>query len=242
MAFLTMKDPRPRPCARDGRWGYAGPTPGAPRRQAFGLIQRTNTRLATLGQPSADFAVRSFAGHPFHQQANAELGFKRTSRACSTSRTTRSSGHPRSAEGRGADDYDGDAVFYFPAAVQSACSRGRPGDGRQCSITSARRPCCPWLPVLRLPQIAALAITTRARKITTDNRVLFHRVANTLNYLDINTVIVSCGTCMDQLAEVPVRADFPRLPPARHPTVPATGALSSTGITGTSCTTSHCRR
>ncbi len=28
---------------------------------------------------------------------------------------------------------------------------------------------------------------------------LFHRVANTLNYLDIKTVVVSCGTCMDQL-------------------------------------------
>ena len=33
----------------------------------------------------------------------------------------------------------------------------------------------------------------------TDNRVLFHRVANTLNYLDIKTVVVSCGTCFDQL-------------------------------------------
>ena len=39
----------------------------------------------------------------------------------------------------------------------------------------------------------------RAEKIITDNRVLFHRVANTLNYLDIKTVVVSCGTCYDQL-------------------------------------------
>jgi Fe-S oxidoreductase len=39
----------------------------------------------------------------------------------------------------------------------------------------------------------------RAEKTITDNRVLFHRVANTLNYLDIRTVIVSCGTCYDQL-------------------------------------------
>ena len=35
----------------------------------------------------------------------------------------------------------------------------------------------------------------KAEKIITDNRVLFHRVANTLNYLDIKTVVVSCGTC-----------------------------------------------
>ena len=38
-----------------------------------------------------------------------------------------------------------------------------------------------------------------AEKMITDNRVLFHRVANTLNYLDIKTVVVSCGTCYDQL-------------------------------------------
>lgn len=39
----------------------------------------------------------------------------------------------------------------------------------------------------------------KAEKMITDNRVLFHRMANTLNYLDIKTVIVSCGTCMDSL-------------------------------------------
>jgi Fe-S oxidoreductase len=39
----------------------------------------------------------------------------------------------------------------------------------------------------------------KAEKMITDNRVLFHRVANTLNYLDIQTVVVSCGTCYDQL-------------------------------------------
>ncbi len=39
----------------------------------------------------------------------------------------------------------------------------------------------------------------KAEKIVGDNRVLFHRIANTLNYLDIKTVVVSCGTCMDSL-------------------------------------------
>ena len=38
-----------------------------------------------------------------------------------------------------------------------------------------------------------------AEKMITDNRVMFHRVATTLNYLDIKTVVVSCGTCYDQL-------------------------------------------
>ncbi len=49
----------------------------------------------------------------------------------------------------------------------------------------------------------------RADKITTDNRVLFHRVANTLNYLDIRTVVVSCGTCYDQLQGYKFEEIFP---------------------------------
>jgi Fe-S oxidoreductase len=49
----------------------------------------------------------------------------------------------------------------------------------------------------------------KAEKITTDNRVLFHRVANTLNYLDIRTVVVSCGTCYDQLQGYRFEEIFP---------------------------------
>ena len=49
----------------------------------------------------------------------------------------------------------------------------------------------------------------KAEKIITDNRVLFHRVANTLNYLDIRTVVVSCGTCYDQLAGYEFDKIFP---------------------------------
>ena len=49
----------------------------------------------------------------------------------------------------------------------------------------------------------------RAGKIITDNRVLLHRVANTLNYLDIGTVIVSCGTCQDQLEDYHFEEIFP---------------------------------
>ncbi|HMW21904.1 MAG TPA: (Fe-S)-binding protein, partial [Burkholderiaceae bacterium] len=49
----------------------------------------------------------------------------------------------------------------------------------------------------------------RAEQIITDNRVLFHRVANTLNYLDIKTVVVSCGTCYDQLQGYEFEKIFP---------------------------------
>ncbi|MBC5765360.1 DUF3683 domain-containing protein [Ramlibacter albus] len=49
----------------------------------------------------------------------------------------------------------------------------------------------------------------KAEKMITDNRVLFHRVANTLNYLDIKTVVVSCGTCYDQLSGYEFDKIFP---------------------------------
>ena len=49
----------------------------------------------------------------------------------------------------------------------------------------------------------------KAEKMITDNRVLFHRLATTLNYLDIKTVVVSCGTCYDQLAGYEFEKIFP---------------------------------
>ncbi|MBR7791557.1 FAD/FMN-binding oxidoreductase [Undibacterium sp. FT147W] len=49
----------------------------------------------------------------------------------------------------------------------------------------------------------------KAEKMMTDNRVLFHRMANTLNYLDIKTVVVSCGTCYDQLETYEFEKIFP---------------------------------
>jgi len=51
--------------------------------------------------------------------------------------------------------------------------------------------------------------TDKGKAITVENRVLFHRVANTLNYLDINTVLVSCGTCLDQLQSYEFKKIFP---------------------------------
>lgn len=48
-----------------------------------------------------------------------------------------------------------------------------------------------------------------ADKIVTENRVLFHRIANTLNYLDIKTVLVSCGTCFKQLHDYHFEEIFP---------------------------------
>ncbi len=49
----------------------------------------------------------------------------------------------------------------------------------------------------------------KGNSISTANQILFHRMANTLNYMDIKTVIVSCGTCMDQLLKYQFESIFP---------------------------------
>ena len=73
--------------------------------------------------------------------------------------------------------------------------------GAQCVLPPGYL-CCGY------PQTAA-GNRDKGQEIITDNRVLFHRVANTLNYLDIKTVIVSCGTCMDQLQKYEFEKIFP---------------------------------
>ncbi len=52
----------------------------------------------------------------------------------------------------------------------------------------------------------------RGDKITYDNRVLFHRIRNALSYLDFEAVIVSCGTCYDQLVRYQLEQVFPDAP------------------------------
>jgi Fe-S oxidoreductase len=49
-------------------------------------------------------------------------------------------------------------------------------------------------------------------QITYDNRVLFHRLKNALSYLDFEAVIVSCGTCYDQLERYHLKEVFEDAP------------------------------
>src|SRR5450759_170569 len=96
---------------------------------------------------------------------------------------------------------ESEAVFYFPGCgserlfsqVGLATQAMLYAIGAQCVLPPGYL-CCGY------PQTAA-GEEDEGRRIITDNRVLFHRVAHTLNYLDIKTVIVSCGTCMDQLQQ-----------------------------------------
>ena len=104
---------------------------------------------------------------------------------------------------------ESDAVFYFPGCgserlfsqVGLATQAMLYHIGAQCVLPPGYL-CCGY------PQTSA-GNEDKGREIITDNRVLFHRVANTLNYLDIKTVLVSCGTCMDQLQKYEFEKIFP---------------------------------
>jgi Fe-S oxidoreductase len=104
---------------------------------------------------------------------------------------------------------DSDAVFYFPGCgserlfsqVGLATQAMLYEVGAQCVLPPGYL-CCGY------PQTAA-GEEERGERIITANRVLFHRLAHTLNYLDIRTVIVSCGTCLDQLEKYEFDKIFP---------------------------------
>ncbi|HEX7013852.1 MAG TPA: FAD/FMN-binding oxidoreductase [Steroidobacteraceae bacterium] len=94
---------------------------------------------------------------------------------------------------------DSEAVFYFPGCgserLFSQVGLATQAMLWQAGVQAVLPPgylCCGY------PQRGAGQFD-KAEKLITDNRVLLHRLANTLNYLDIKTVVVSCGTCYDQL-------------------------------------------
>ncbi|HHJ81214.1 MAG TPA: (Fe-S)-binding protein, partial [Candidatus Tenderia electrophaga] len=104
---------------------------------------------------------------------------------------------------------ESDAVFYFPGCgSERLFSEVGLATMAMLYETGAQTVLPPGYLCCGYPQTSA-GDKAKGSKITTDNRVLFHRVANTLNYLDIKTVVVSCGTCMDQLMKYQFDKIFP---------------------------------
>jgi FAD/FMN-containing dehydrogenase/Fe-S oxidoreductase len=104
---------------------------------------------------------------------------------------------------------DSEAVFYFPGCGSERLF-GQVGLATQALLYHVGSQCVlpPGYLCCGYPQTAA-GRADKGEQITIQNRVLFHRVANTLNYLDIKTVVVSCGTCMDQLQKYEFDKIFP---------------------------------
>ncbi|MBN9401214.1 MAG: (Fe-S)-binding protein, partial [Burkholderiales bacterium] len=104
---------------------------------------------------------------------------------------------------------DSEAVFYFPGCGSERLF-SQVGLATQAmlwhvGVQTVLPPgylCCGY------PQ-RGNGLADKAEQMVTDNRVLFHRMATTLNYLDIKTVVVSCGTCYDQLESYQFDKIFP---------------------------------
>ena len=104
---------------------------------------------------------------------------------------------------------DSEAVFYFPGCgserlfsqVGLATLAMLYDLGTQ-TVLPPGYLCCGY------PQTSS-GDTKKGDHISTENQILFHRIANTLNYMDIKTVLVSCGTCMDQLLKYQLEQIFP---------------------------------
>jgi FAD/FMN-containing dehydrogenase/Fe-S oxidoreductase len=104
---------------------------------------------------------------------------------------------------------ESDSVFYFPGCGSerlfsqiSLATLAMLYDIGTQTVLPPGYLCCGY------PQTSS-GDADKGRRISVNNQVLFHRVANTLNYMDIKTVIVSCGTCMDQLQKYKFEQIFP---------------------------------
>jgi Fe-S oxidoreductase len=104
---------------------------------------------------------------------------------------------------------DADAVFYFPGCgSERLFSQVGLATLAMLYHVGAETVLPPGYLCCGYPQ-AAGGDAERAQRISTANQVLFHRIANTLNYLDIRTILVSCGTCLDQLTQYRLQQIFP---------------------------------
>ena len=204
MAFLTVKDPATIKLIRKGmiEWGYKAQRLGHRIGKSLGLIQeQVKAPPATLGKASIKAQVIHFINKPMPGGLP-----KRTSRALLDIEDDKIIPVIRNPQIKRDES---EAVFYFPGCGSERLF-SQVGLATQAMLyhvgtTTVLPPgylCCGY------PQTSA-GFEDKGLQITTDNRVLFHRVANTLNYLDIKTVILSCGTCMDQLMKYQFEQIFP---------------------------------
>jgi Fe-S oxidoreductase len=204
MAFLDAKDPATIKFLRAGivGLGYKAQRLGHKLAASLGLIQGSTRRPpATLGRPTVPAQVIHFLNKPMPAGVPG-----RTARALldiedqTLIPVIRNPNKTRD---------DSDAVFYFPGCgserLFSQIGLATQALLFELGAVTVLPPgylCCGY------PQTSA-GNEDMGRSLTMQNRVLFHRVANTLNYLDIRTVIVSCGTCLDQLEKYQFDKIFP---------------------------------
>jgi FAD/FMN-containing dehydrogenase/heterodisulfide reductase subunit C len=204
MAFLSATDPAAIKLARKLMidWGYQAQRLGYRLAKALGLSRpQTAHPPSTTGAPPLRAQVVHFLNKPMPRDVP-----RRTARALLDVEDRRFIPVIRDPE---ETTEESEAVFYFPGCGSERLF-SQVGLATQAMLYDIGSICVlpPGYLCCGYPQTAA-GEEDRGMKIITDNRVLFHRVANTLNYLDIRTVIVSCGTCMDQLEKYEFDKIFP---------------------------------
>jgi len=204
MAFLNINDPRTIQLMRQSmiRMGYWGQGVARKLLKAIpGLLKLQARPQATTGKPVLKEQVIHFFDKPMPNNVPAK-----TTRALLGIEDDKTIAVLRDPD---KTDVDSEAVFYFPGCgserLFSQIGLATMNWLYEVGVQTVLPPgylCCGY------PQTSSGDIE-KGQQITTRNRVLFHRMANTLNYLDIKTVIVSCGTCMDQLLKYQFEQIFP---------------------------------
>ena len=204
MLFLNLTDPRAVKVARTVMidWGYRLQRFGYDTMKRLGVAkkQTANPPLTTGQKP-----LRAQVVHFLNKPMPGKLP-KKTARALLDIEDARVVPIVRDPA---KVSENSDAVFYFPGCgserlfsqVGLATQAMLYEVGTQCVLPPGYL-CCGY------PQTAA-GDSEKGEQIIVKNRVLFHRLATTLNYLDIRTVLVSCGTCLDQLEKYQFGRIFP---------------------------------
>jgi FAD/FMN-containing dehydrogenase/Fe-S oxidoreductase len=203
MKFLNATDPRTVKVMRKAliEWGYAGQRVATAVASRLGLNGKGERPPATIGPPGVREQVVHFVKRPM--PANLPRQPMRSLLGVEDERYVYILRDPARAS------EESDAVFYFPGCgserLFSQIGLASLAMLHDLGVETVLPPgylCCGY------PQGAG-GDRARASHISTANQVLFHRVANTLNYLDIKTVLVSCGTCLDQLLTYQLQQIFP---------------------------------
>jgi FAD/FMN-containing dehydrogenase/heterodisulfide reductase subunit C len=204
MAFLNITNPTTIRWMRKGmaEWGFKGLNLGHTLAGKAGLIKpKQMPPKSSTGSPRPQSLMVEMVQKPIRVAPPAK-----TLRDALNLQDTKSVPilrNPRKV------NEESDAIFYFPGCgserLYSEIGMATLAMLTELGAETVLPPgylCCGY------PQTAA-GLHARGRQITTENRVLFHRIANTLNYMDIKTVLVSCGTCMDQLLQYEFGKIFP---------------------------------
>ncbi len=203
MQFLNVTDPRLIRIMRTGlvTWSYALQRLGHQLMRGAGLLKRQKRPAATTGKPEirgqlVQFFHRPMPGSMAQKSPRALLGIedRRYVPVLRDPETTTT---------------ESEAVFYFPGCGSERLF----GEVEMASLSmlyslNVQTVLPPGYLCCGYPQRAS-GDEERGHQISMGNRILFHRIANTLNYLDIKSVLVSCGTCMDQLMQYEFEKIFP---------------------------------